>query len=96
MFFKNVFSKKTDGRGNFNSGKISGNWKGNMAGNRAIHKWVKSRLIKPCICPKCNKRPPVDMHNINGKYARKLGDWIYLCRSCHVKLHKHNKIYKSK
>jgi len=53
-----------------------------------IHKRIRKILIKPCICPKCLKKPVVDLHNIDGNYTDNLSTWIYLCRSCHVKTHK--------
>lgn len=59
-----------------------------------IHVYVASKIIKPCICPKCLKRPPTDLHNIDGKYTKKLSTWIYLCRSCHSKVHKSKKHIK--
>ena len=37
---------------------------------------------------KCNKRPPVDLHNIDGKYTMDLKTWEWLCRSCHSRVHR--------
>lgn len=90
MFFKGIIIKKKKfGKALFNEDNPM--WKGDSVGYNALHMWIKRRLIKPCICPSCNKKPPIDMHNISGLYKRDLNDWIWLCRSCHVKLHKNLK-----
>lgn len=51
-----------------------------------IHLWARKNIIKPCICL-CEKRPPVDLHNIPGTYENKNEDWVWLCRKCHSRFH---------
>lgn len=67
--------------------ELSPSWKGNSVGYRALHCRIKRLLIKPCICS-CLKRPPVDLHNIDGRYNEDLSKWVWLCRSCHSKAHR--------
>lgn len=50
------------------------------------HTLMKRIILKPCLCS-CGLRPPVDLHNISGKYSNDITDWKYLCRSCHRKAH---------
>lgn len=58
-------------------------WKGNDVGMSKLHAWVKERLPKPDICPKCNLRKAYDLAN-KGIYDRNLENWEYLCRKCHM------------
>lgn len=60
-------------------------WKGDDVQVIALHGWLRSRLKKPQFCEHCKEKPPVDLANINGKYSRDLNDYVYLCRSCHMK-----------
>lgn len=59
-------------------------WKGKNAGLDAIHIWIRLRLPKPALCQNCNKVPPYDLANISQKYKRRLDDWLWLCRKCHM------------
>lgn len=65
-------------------GKKNSNWKGDLVGYAALHKWVKKRLIKPAICDVCNENKALDLANISQKYKRDLSDWEWLCRRCHM------------
>jgi len=58
-------------------------WKGTAVCLRGLHLWVRSRLAKPTICPKCKKRPTLDLCN-KGIYDRALDNWEWLCRKCHM------------
>ena len=64
------------------------NWKGEQAGYKAIHLWVRTHLQKPELCPKCKIREPREVANLDGKYSRDLTTWEWLCRSCHLKMDK--------
>ena len=64
------------------------NWKGNQAGNRAIHVWVKKRFIHIKFCQHCGKEKKLDLANKTGIYNRSLKNWLMLCRSCHRKFDK--------
>jgi len=61
-------------------------WKGDDVGYGKLHGWVRSRLPKPDICPCCEEKPPYDLANYTQIYNRDLDNWVYLCRSCHMKL----------
>jgi len=61
-------------------------WKGDKVGDNPLHIWIKQRLIKPELCQCCETRKPYDLANYTGIYTRDLDNWIYLCRSCHMKL----------
>lgn len=62
------------------------NWKGDKAGYKAIHLWVRSHLEKPDICSVCNIRPVREVANLDGKYSRDLTTWKWMCRSCHLRM----------
>jgi len=58
-------------------------WKGDNAGERAMHQWVKKHKGEPKICEFCRK-PAKNWANTNHHiYRRKLDDYIALCISCH-------------
>ncbi len=59
-------------------------WKGDSVGYASLHSWVRSRLIKPDICPICKEKEPIDLSNIGHTYKRNLKDWVWLCRKCHM------------
>lgn len=61
----------------------SSTWKGEMAGKSAIHRWVKKRINKPDICPKCGIFKATDLSNTGHTYTRNIDDWEWLCRKCH-------------
>ena len=68
-----------------NLNKKNGAWKGNNVGLRALHAWIKRRLSQPERCERCNKKfKKLDLANISQKYHRRLDDWEWLCRSCHM------------
>lgn len=74
-----------------NMGKKSPNWKGDKAGRIAMHNWVYTHKGKPKVCKHCGKRAS-DWANKDHKYKRKLGDYMSLCQSCHLKWdYKYNK-----
>lgn len=59
-------------------------WKGRMVGLSTLHTWVKRRLKKPFRCERCKKIKKLDLANISQRYFRKLDDWEWLCRKCHM------------
>lgn len=79
-------------------GKKNHQWKGDVVGYRALHKWVEHSLGKAgrcenknCHYPRKDQRGvlmlrPKRFHwaNISHKYKRDLSDWIQLCASCHM------------
>ena len=60
-------------------------WKSFGVGMTGLHKWIKSRKIKPQQCEKCgiitNK---LDLANISQEYKRDINDFEWLCRKCHM------------
>jgi hypothetical protein len=36
----------------------------------------------------CKEKPSHDLHNISGEYHYEIDDWMWVCRSCHQKIHK--------
>ena len=68
-----------------NVAERNGAWKGDKVGVNALHGWIKRRLPKPSYCERCNKKTRfLDCANISQKYLRRLDDWEWLCRSCHM------------
>jgi hypothetical protein len=68
-------------------------WKGENVEYYALHTWIYRKKGKPKICLFCGKSKNM-MHwaNIDGKYRRRLKDFISLCASCHKKYDMKNKI----
>ena len=60
-------------------------WRGDNVGMTALHGWVSSRKPKPEFCEECGVNPPFDLATVGDNYTRNLGDWEWLCRSCHMK-----------
>jgi len=65
-------------------------WKGDKVGYKALHEWVRNHYSKPLLCDCCKSRMPYDLANVSDKYNsetynRDLVNWIWLCRSCHMK-----------
>lgn len=60
-------------------------WKGDKVGYNALHAWVKRNLKKPEKCQHCKKEKSLDLANKSRKYKREITDWLWLCRSCHIK-----------
>lgn len=91
---KDLISRKKKGkrvsiRTEFKKGQTTGdknnNWKGNDVGYFALHGWVYRRLGKAKKCSKCGSEKNVEWANKSHKYKRIIGDWLELCKKCHVK-----------
>jgi hypothetical protein len=67
----------------YNISENNGMWKGNEVGYSQLHVWIRTRIPKPELCPRCNQRPPHDLAN-KGVYNRDLNNWEWLCRKCHM------------
>ena len=69
-------------------------WKGDKAKYGTIHDWVRTRKgrAREHLCEICNKKQAMDWSNKDHKYKRDLNDWQSLCRKCHYKYDKDNKL----
>jgi len=78
-------------------GENNRNWKGDKAGYKAIHHWIRKHLSRPEKCVACNERPSREVANLDGKYTRDLTTWQWMCRSCHLRMDDvANKAWKTK
>lgn len=50
-----------------------------------LHYWAKKQLKAPGRCPECGQVKRLDLANKSQKYKQDLNDWLWLCRSCHIK-----------
>lgn len=65
-------------------------WAGNNVTIGSLHDWVRRNKQKPNTCEHCNTKPPLDLANISPQYNentynRDFTNWLWLCRSCHMK-----------
>jgi len=65
-------------------GKNNPQWKGNEVGYKALHAYIKRYKKRINICEHCKKNPSMDLANVSKKYKRKMEDWVWLCRRCHM------------
>lgn len=88
---KKTFFFNQDGEKNYK-------WKGNNVGYKGLHMWIREHKKKPKKCQFCNKETAkLEVANRSGKYKRNLKDWIWLCRSCHLRFDDvANKAWKTK
>ena len=60
-------------------------FKGDQAGYRAIHTYLRKHFPKAGACEECGKEGRTDYALIRGReYSRKREDYRELCRRCHV------------
>lgn len=50
----------------------------------ALHTWLRVRKPKIDLCEICGERIPQDLANVSGEYTRKVKDYKWLCRKCHM------------
>ena len=67
-----------------NLAENNGMWKGNKVKYGSLHDYIKYHKPKSKLCESCKERKSFDLSNISGKYLRKLSDWKWLCRRCHM------------
>lgn len=67
-------------------------WKGESVSYRGLHAWVVRNLGQPRKCEFCGTTESklFDWANKSHEYKRDLGDWIRLCRKCHISYDKSN------
>jgi len=79
-------------KGKINLGENNFNWKGDEAGQRALHEWLTNHYPKPGECQQCGieevklQNRGLELANITGKYTRNIKDYKWLCPCCHRKL----------
>ena len=69
-------------------GEDNSNWRKETKSKSSSsrHAYLRRRIKMPKYCQICNKNKPRDLANVSQEYRyNDLSDWIYLCRSCHVK-----------
>ena len=60
-------------------------WRGDKVGYASLHEWMVKRKPKPPLCEECHRVPPHELSSTGHTYTRNLGDWRWLCRSCHTR-----------
>ena len=81
-------------RKGINLGEKNHNWKGNNVTYHTLHNWIRRRLVKPELCPKCQRKVKLQLSCKDHKYIKDLTLWSYLCQSCHRKADGANNIKK--
>jgi len=79
-----------------NIGDKNGMWKGDNVKIGSLHDYIKIHKYKPELCEMCRNKKSYDLANISGKYKRDVNDFMWLCRSCHMKLDYKSEIRKSR
>lgn len=71
-------------------------WVGDEVGYFQLHRWVNSNYEWGKICEHCGEGDKrLELASRNYKYTREKGDWIKLCKKCHVKFDKENNMWGS-
>lgn len=75
----------------WNKGLDFGNAKwfhgGNPNAYRALHKRIARKFGTPSVCEHCGRGDlkRYEWANKSGNYLEERGDWLRLCKSCHIK-----------
>lgn len=82
---KNGFITWNKGLKGFLDGKNHYYWKGDEAGQKAIHIWLKQHFPKPNKCNRCNKEKTLELsfNHLLKEYTRNIEDYEWLCQRCH-------------
>jgi len=65
-------------------GEKNGMWKGEKVSYRTLHQYIRRHFATPKLCQNCNRKKPLEIANISGKYYRKIEDYKWVCRRCHM------------
>ena len=69
----------------------NGLWKRDLAGEVALHTWVRARLEKTnCVLKDDTCKGRLELSNKSGEYKRDIIDWWYLCSSHHKRYDRDN------
>lgn len=84
------------------SGSSCYNWSGEKISYNGLHKFIRRKYGNPTHCENCNRVGErlkrnwnIDWSNISGNYNRDRGDWVGLCRHCHIKKDRENPTLKT-
>ena len=67
------------------TGTLNSSWKGDEAGQVALHRWLRVHHQKKEICSKCGKQGYTEYANIKGhNYTRNIEDYMEMCKPCHT------------
>lgn len=84
-------SKETEFKKGQNKGYKNVNWKGDGAGYHALHKWIYYYFGKPKSCEHCGEtKKRMEWANLSYEYKRDRGDYVSLCKKCHIKMDREN------
>ena len=76
----------------YNLCELNGMWKGDNVGYNSLHEWIRNHKIKSEFCEMCKSNKDTELANISGQYKRDIDDFLWLCRSCHMKFDYKNKM----
>lgn len=84
---KLIMRKSTYCRSCSQTGKRSAMWKDKDMTYSTLHKWMTKHYGQPRYCEECETTGAKHYNwaNKSYKYKRDRGDWLRLCRSCHLK-----------
>jgi len=74
----------------YNRAEKNGAWVGDKVRYGSLHAWVRRNKEITSLCESCRVKPPLDLANVRNSYnprtyTRDFGNWLWLCRSCHMK-----------
>lgn len=81
--FTEKYSKSMKGK---TAGEKHYNWKGDDVKYGSLHDYIRYYKKKSDICEHCKINKSIDLANISGEYKRDINDFVWLCRSCHMKM----------
>ena len=69
------------------------NWRGDKAGYKALHKYIRRYNPEPECCEICNEYgKKLELSCKDHKYTRNIEDYQYVCRNCHIKYDRENNV----
>lgn len=73
------------------TGAAHHNWKGEKVGYHALHVWINRKKDKTGFCSICGAERYTEWGNVSEdrSYSRNLGDYIEVCKPCHLDLDGH-------
>lgn len=65
--------------------ELNHQWKGDDAGLSSIHEHMRKIKPIPEFCGICKEKKKLELMCIDHNYTRNPDDYMYACRSCHMK-----------